>query len=132
MSYGTMAQALGLRLCHGILPTGHYCGLNHHLNGQVSYDPPTVHFSDRPVTKADTQAFLRLVAQALDPSINDETVPWRRVYRICRLARETGESIGVRLPARSWSADRAFVLAGVAGLPNSVPLRKQAFDWARR
>jgi hypothetical protein len=106
MTYTEMAEALGITL--------------------------PAHFPERPVTKADTLTFLKVAAIELDPTINDEPVAWRRTYRLCRLARESGERIDIRLPARLWSADRAFVLAGVAGLPNSVPLRKQAFDWARR
>jgi len=106
MTYTEMAEALGITL--------------------------PAHFPDRPVTKADTFAFLKVAAVELDPSINDELVPWRRTYRLCRLARESGEKLGIRLPASYWRIDRASVLAGVAGLPNSVPMRRQAFDWARR
>jgi hypothetical protein len=106
MTYDEMAESLGIRL--------------------------PAHFTTRPITRTDTLAFLKVAAVELDPSIDDEIVPWRRTYRICRLARESGEKLGIRLPASYWSVDRAFVLAGVAGLPNEVPLRKQAFDWARR
>jgi len=106
MTYPEMAEALGIKL--------------------------PLHFPDRPVTKADTLTFLKVAAVELEPSINDEPVAWRRTYRLCRLARESGEKLDIRLPRSYWSADRASVLAGVAGLPNSVPLRKQAFDWARR
>lgn len=106
MTYTEMAESLGIRL------------------------PP--HFTERPVAKADTLAFLKVAAVELDPTINDEPVAWRRTYRLCRLARESGEKLAIRLPASYWSADKASVLAGVAGLPNNVPMRKQAFDWARR
>ena len=130
MTYAQIAHQLGLEYCAGIRPTGHYCREVHDLNGSTK--DGIVHFSDRPVSVLTTIMFLKLAAQALDPSLADETAPWRRVYRIHLIVRESGRRLGLRLPSRYFAADRAFVLAGVAGLPNSVPMRRQAFDWARR
>jgi hypothetical protein len=130
LTYPDMAATLGITYCRGITPTGHYCNLRHDLNG--STDGETIHFTDRPVTKVDTLAFLKLVAKVRDPDLEQESVPWRRVYRLDRLVRVAGAELGIRLPRRLFRADRAFVLAGVAGLGNDVPMRKQAFDWARR
>jgi hypothetical protein len=129
-TYQSMARDLGLGYCRGINERGQYCHLEHRLNGSVADD--VVHFADRPVTRADTFAFLKLAAQVIDPTLRDEAVPWRRVYRMNRLVRDLAHRLHVRLPAHSSRMDRAFVLAGVAGLSNEVPLRKQAFDWARR
>lgn len=130
MSYERMAQQLGIEWCGGIRPTGHTCYEEHRLNGSVK--GRTVHFADRPVTALSTIVFLKLAAQVIDPTLADETAPWRRVYRAHLIVRACSRRLHVRLPARYFGADRAFVLAGVAGLPNSVPMRRQAFDWARR
>lgn len=129
-SYEGMAHDLGLPYCRGILPTGQYCHRDHRLNGSVA--DGAIHFSDRPVTRVDTLAFLKLAAQVIDPTLAEESVPWRRVFRMNRLVRQTARRLHVRLPGHLSRMDRAFVLAGVAGLSNEVPLRKQAFDWSRR
>lgn len=138
-TYEQMAASLDILWCPGTV--GSYpCPMEHRLNGLVTnprgpgdeLGPGTIHWTNRPATKADTLAFLKLCAMALDPTINEESVPWRRVYRLDKLARDTGRRLHIKLPARLWSSDKAFVLAGVAGLTNEVPGRKQAFDWARR
>ncbi len=130
MTYPQMAQALGLAYCGGILPTGHYCHAGEHaLNGSVADD--TIHFTDRQVTKSNTLAFLKLAALAMDPEINDD-VPWRRVYRIDKGVLNLCRFLGIGLPAHLWRGDKRFVLSSIGGLTNEVPMRKQAFDWARR
>jgi hypothetical protein len=130
-TYASMARDLGLTYCHGITATGHYCPESHDLNGSVTEG--SIHFSDRPVGKVNNAAFLKLAAVALDPSINEESVPWRRVYRRALGMRTAGKVAHVRIPARHMAMDRAVVRAGVAGLTTaSDPLRKRAFDWARR
>lgn len=125
-----MARELGLAYCRGILPTGHYCPRSHRLNGEAAGG--TIHFADRQVTKTNTLAFLKLAAMIVDPALADEPVPWRRVYLLNRLVRELGARLRLRIPTRLTKADKAFVLASIAGLSNEVPMRKQAFDWARR
>lgn len=129
-TYANMAADLGLTYCRGITATGHYCREQHDLNGSVT--PGTVHFADRAVGKVNVLAFLKLAAIALDPSINEETVMWRRVYRRALGVRAAAQKTRVRIPARFMAMDRAQVRAGTAGLSNEVPMRKQAFDWARR
>lgn len=129
MSYSQMAEQLGLTYCRGITPIGHYCQLGDHKVGFVVGD--TIHYADRSRTKSNTFTFLKLAALAAEPSINDD-VPWRRVFRRGRLAREFGAQLGIRVSGYMWNADKAFVLAGVAGQPNTEPMRKLAFDWARR
>lgn len=131
LTYPQMAQRLGVGYCRGMLPTGHYCRAgDHRLNGFVR--DGTVHLAepDR-VDRRDALVFLRLAAQALDPTMNDD-VPWRRTYRLYRGVRDAAARFHMVYPPRHWTADKAFVLAGVAGLSNSVPMRKQAYDWARR
>lgn len=129
-----MAQQLGVAYCGGITSTGHYCPLEDpytvpHVNGLAK--DGVVHFYDRPVRKVSTYTFLKLVAKVRDPSLADD-VPWRRIYRMDKLTRQAANELGIRLPRRLFATDRAFVLAGVAGISNDVPMRKQAFDWARR
>ena len=124
-----MAAELGIEYCGGINKRGSYCHAGDHRTGFVVDE--VIHFADRPVTKASTYTFLKLVARPRVPDA-DVMEPWRRVYAIDYWARLAGETLRIRLPAKYWAADKAFVLAGVAGLSNKVPTRKQAFDWARR
>ena len=128
---GSLIRALGLTPCHGIGPTGHYCHLDHHA-GEVS--PGMVHIVDRPLTRwPDIQRFLMLCARAMgrvQPGW-DEPV-WQSVYSANMASREIGARLHIRVPAHYHRLDKAMVLAGVAGISNDAPLRKQAFDWARR
>jgi hypothetical protein len=128
-SYEGMAAALGVPFCGGILRTGRYCHLEHRHQGAVA--DGTVHLSARPITRADTTNFLKLAARALDPSLDEDEYLWRRVYRRARAANALGRTLHFT-PGRAWRNEKAFVLASVAGLSNDIPLRKQAFDWARR
>lgn len=122
-----LAREAGIDYCRGITPTGHMCHREHHLNGEAV--DGTIHLEDRRANRVNSHAFLRLAAIALDPTLKED-VPWRRVYRLDQSMRQIARAIDV--PYKSSQMDRAFVLAGVAGLSNDVPLRKQAFDWARR
>jgi hypothetical protein len=129
-SYPAMAAALDLEFCRGIDKVGIYCPLDHGRWGAA--EPGRVHMADVRVTKAGLARFLGHAAVALQPELNDEP-PWRRVYRRQIAARELAAKLHVRMPGREfYSFDRSFVLASVASIPNSEPLRKQAFDWARR
>jgi hypothetical protein len=127
-----MAQALDVEHCRGITPSGHYCPIpsGDHMQGVVTKDG-VVHWLERRVEFSGIVRFLRLVAQSRHPDINDE-IPWRRVYRLCKTATEMSPTIHTRIPARYFRKDRAFVKASVASLTNDVPMRKEAFDWARR
>jgi hypothetical protein len=82
----------------------------------------------------DIKRFLLLCARAKDPTLwasYDEPV-WLKVYRGNVAARYIGWQIHIRVPARYHRFDKMIVLSGVTLLSNDVPLRKQAFDWARR
>ena len=131
LTYPGMAERLGIGYCRGMLPSGHYCRAgDHHLNGFVT--DGTVHLAEpSTVDRRDALVFLRLAAQVLDPTINDD-IPWRRTYRLYRGVQDAALRFHMSYPPRHWAADKAFVLAGVAGLSNEVPMRKQAYDWSRR
>ena len=131
-NYDEMAEALGVTRCRGRTPSGHYCHEQHDKEGSISHGPdgPVIHFGERTYKRANTLAFLKLVARSQEPSI-DADEPWRRVYRLNLKVRFLARFLRIRNPAGPARADRAFVLAGVAPLSNDVPLRKQAFDWAR-
>lgn len=123
-SHASIASALGLSLCVG----GNSCRLDHQVGAA---ELGLIHYAGRRRSWPDTHRVLKLCALAIDPSINED-VPWRRVYRLNIAARTHGRNAGVRVPARTLAFDRAFVKAGVAGIGNDVPLRKEAYDWARR
>jgi hypothetical protein len=128
-SYRDLARAVGVRWCDGHNPvTGLRCHKDHRL-GTVTEG--TVHLTDRRTSLNATVIFLRLAARVLDPSIDAE-VGWRRSYLLAKAVSDLSRKAHVRLPRRVFDFERAFTLAGVAGLTNDVPLRKQAFDWARR
>lgn len=131
--YGSLTRELGLTPCHGTLPTSHYCGLtrDEHVRGRVT--GRIVHFPNDAPNWARTKVFLSLCAAALDPTLNDPSEPhWRKVYRLNIASREVGRRLHIRVPRRFLRFDGLVVLAGVTGLPDDIPLRKQAFDWARR
>lgn len=132
--YGEMIRELGLVPCHGILPSGHYCSFNpsDHYMGRTAAG--IVHFTDDEATDmVRVQGFLKLCATAFDPTLIDTGQPlWRRIYRHNVAARDIGRRLHRRIPKRHTKFDRSIVKAGVAGVPNSVPLRRQAYDWARQ
>lgn len=130
--YDAMAETLAATRCHGDgSPFGErYCPQDHTGPGTVTHDG-VAHFCIHPVTQANTLAFLKLVARSQEPSI-DEDLPWRRIYRLNTKVRFLANFLHIPDPALPAHQDRAFVRASVAGLPNTVPMRKQAYDWARR
>jgi hypothetical protein len=128
-TFQQIAIELGVPYCGGI-NKGFRCYLEHDLNGSLV--DGTIHLTDRNGYRASTTAaLLSMAARIRDPSL-DADLPWRRVYRVSIAARGLAAEIHVRLPREVWDFNRAFVKAGVAGLSNDVPLRKQAYDWARR
>jgi len=139
MNYQAMAAALNVTLCRGRTPSGHYCQEQHDKEGSITNHPSpkgaVIHFSDRPhhpkSANANTLAFLKLVARVQEPSI-DMDEPWRRVYRLNQKVRFLARFLKIPNPATPAHADKAFVLASVASLNNDVPMRKQAYNWARR
>ena len=133
MTYDEMAAALGVTRCRGRTPSGHRCDQQHDLEGSVDKRGAEhgIHFSERPVQRPSTLVFLKLVARVEEPSIDFDT-PWRRIYRMNMAVRDLAVRLHIQYPDYQASADRAFVLASVAGMSNAVPMRRQAFDWARR
>jgi hypothetical protein len=131
LTYREMAEVLGVSHCGGITAQGSYCRLgDHHLAGFTTEGTVHLHEPTR-VDRRDALAFFKLAAGVLDPTLNDD-VPWRRVYRRYVAVQNAAARFHMRYEPRHWKADKAFVLAGTAGLSNEVPLRKQAYDWARR
>jgi len=124
-----ITRELGVPYCWGI-SRGFYCPQNHRQQGTVTPDG-IVHLHDHVVTKTNLVTLLKLVTRAQDPTLNDD-VPWRRVYRTSVGVRALAYRLRTRIPREAWAADRSFVRASCAGLSNDVPLRKQAYDWARR
>ena len=127
-TFQQIATELGVPYCNGI-DRGFRCHHRHDLNGSLVNG--TIHLRDRQSNRANTLVMLKMVAHARDPSL-DADPPWRRVYHTAVAVRGLAAEIHIRLPRDAFDFDRAFVLAGVAGLPNSVAFRKQAYDWARR
>lgn len=138
LTYGALIRELGLTPCHGILPTGHYCDFASAEHGAGRIEGRIIHFDDDPVPNGPVgdwrqmKEFLILCARALDPSLDVEDERWRKLYRTTMFARTVGNRVHVRVPRHFFTMDRLTVLAGVAGLTSEEPLRKQAFDWARR
>lgn len=131
LTYREMAETLGISYCRGVQPGGQYCQAGDHRQ-QGFATPGEVHLREPvKVDRRDALTFLKLAAVALDPTINDD-IPWRRVFRRYRAVQDAAARFHMRFHRRNWDTDKAFVLAGTAGLSNEVPMRKQAFDWARR
>jgi hypothetical protein len=130
-TYGGLIRELGLTPCHGIGPTGHYCSLDHNTGAS---DPGMVHIVDGPLGRwTDIKRFLLLCARALDLTRGVENEPdWLRVYRDNIAIRTVGKVLHIRVPSRYHRFDKTVVMAGVGGLSNDMPFRKQAYDWARR
>ncbi len=130
-TYQQLATELGVRFCFGITPTGLYC--EHEHTRQGSWSPGVIHMVDGRVSKPGLARFLRLAAQAQAPQLFEHEPEWRRVYFLHRYSRMLAGRLHVRMPPRAiYDFDRAFVLAATAGMPNSVPYRFQAHEWARR
>ena len=130
MTYDDMARTLGIDWCDG---RSSDCHMRHVLEGSVSHlTATTIHITDRTPSKSNTLAFLKLVARAEDPGLDVDPAPWRRVYLINVRVRSLARMLHIGNPAHPARMDRAFVLASVAGISNEVPMRKKAYDWARR
>lgn len=125
-----LAIALGLTYCAGITKQGFYCGLDHQV-GEA--EDGIVHLADQErLTEAKLGRFLWLAAEARDPTLREDP-PWRRTYRVALAVRKLAAEAHIRPPGRSfWAWHRAFVLASITSIPNREPLRRAAFDWARR
>jgi hypothetical protein len=124
-----ITRELGVPYCWGI-SRGFYCPRDHRQQGTITPDG-TIHLHDHVVTKTNLVTVLRMIAIAQDPTLNGD-VPWRRVYRIDVAIRALAIRLRTRIPRETFANDRSFVRASCAGLSNDVPMRKQAFDWARR
>ncbi|MEY2668628.1 MAG: hypothetical protein RJA59_1266 [Pseudomonadota bacterium] len=122
-TYEQMARDLGLDYCDR-------CRIFDHQSGEAQVG--IVHLNDARFSWPGAKRFLRLCAIALDPTLREEEPFWLYLYRLNIAARDVGVRVHLKVPRRYFRLDRMFVLAGVAGLSNEVPMRKQAFDWARR
>jgi len=128
-TFQQIATELEVPYCGGVRK-GFYCHEQHDLAGSVV--DGTIHMRDHKSGRPSAQvAFLKMVARARDPSL-DTDIPWRRVYRTDAAVYELARRIHIRPPKKVFDFDRAFVRAGVAGLSNDIPMRKQAYDWSRR
>lgn len=126
-SYRELVTSLGLEYCRGIL-RGSYCHRDHRVG---SAEPGVVHYDDHRVTWPGLVRVLKLCVMAGDQTLQQEP-PWRRVYLINQQVNGLAARSHLRIPARYREFDRAFVRAGVANISNDTPLRREAFDWARR
>ncbi len=126
--YGDLIRSLDIDYCRGIDATGNYCDLDH-IVGEAH--PGRVHLADLATTSSGVYRALKLVSLAQHPEFNDEP-PWRRTYLVNLAVRDLARQARIRVPARHVRMDRRYVLAGVAGLPNSVRLRRDAYHWARK
>lgn len=122
-TYEEMARDLGLDYCSRCRPFDHQTG-----EAQVGI----IHLDDARFSWPRAKQFLRLCALALDPTLREVEPFWLYLYRLNIAARDTGLRVHLKVPRRYFKLDRMTVLAGVAGLSNDVPMRKQAYDWARR
>lgn len=125
--YAEMADILGIDWCDEAAPA---CLARHVDGGSITEG--TIHLIESETGVAATVRFLTLAARVLDPSLDEETVMWRRAHRLVLAKRDLAHRVHVRLPRRVFDFERTYVLAGVAGLTNEVPGRKRAYDWARR
>ena len=50
-TYGDLIRELGLTPCHGILPTGHYCGLSAEQHTRGVATGKVIHHTDEVVRK---------------------------------------------------------------------------------
>jgi hypothetical protein len=122
-----------LTLSLGLMPCGACDDLSIAIHAGGRTTGTTIHFLDKNINRADNRRFLKLAAFGLDPTLTDPREPlWRHIYRTSVAMRGVARTLHIRIPRSDMSLSRAVVLAGVAGLTNEVPLRKQAFDWARR
>jgi hypothetical protein len=129
-NYQRTAGDLGVSLCFGIDPkTGSYCRGRDHEVGEAEYG--LVHWRDRRVSRTGLHRFLRLVARALDPSVQSPDL-WRQVYRENVAIVELAHQLHVRIPREASLMDRAIVKAALINVPTDDPERGPAMRWARR
>jgi len=125
-SYTDLTLSLGLMPCEEC-----DLGAGAHAIGRVT--GTTIHFPNMTVSRASNKRYLKLAAMALDPTLTDPREPlWRHIYRTSIAMRGVARALHILIPRSDMALSRAVVLAGVAGQTNEVPLRKQAYDWARR
>jgi hypothetical protein len=125
-SYTDLTLSLGLMPCRAC-----DLGIAIHAGGRTT--GTTIHFLDKNINRIDNKRYLKLAAMALDPTLTDPREPlWRHIYRTSIAMRGVARTLHILNPRSDMALSRAVVLAGVAGLTNEVPLRKQAYDWARR
>lgn len=125
-SYTDLTLSLGLMPCRS-------CDLGIAIHAKGRTTGTTIHFLDKNINRADNKRFLKLATMALDPTLTDRREPlWRHIYRTSIAMRDVARALHILIPRSDMALSRAVVLAGVAGLTNDVPLREQAYNWARR
>lgn len=129
--HSDLIRALGIDYCRGIDSRGVYCDRSTADHREGVAEPGRVHLTDRMQTDRRLYQVLKLAAIAEHPEYLDEP-PWRRTYLVNLAVRDLARRARVRVPARYLRYDRRFVLAGVAGVPNTERLRRDAYNWARK
>lgn len=127
--YPDIVREAGQQYCSGVNARGFVCHAFDHRTGEA--EPGVVHMLDGKWSWPRAYRLLKLIALARHPDINDEPT-WRRVYRLSTTANEIGRAMHMRVPFRFTTFDRRFVLAALADVPNAVPDRQRAFNWARK
>lgn len=127
--YASIVTRAGLEHCRGIR-NGFYCHEGDHDEG--FWTPGVVHISDKRWSWTTAHRIVKLAALAADPTLDTVKPHWRRRWLINLRARDIGAKAHVKVPAKYIAYDRAYVLAAVRDIPNTIEDRKRAFDWARR
>lgn len=132
-TYASIAESLGVQLCQGdgaVYPDEQQWTGPDHERG--AWNGGVVHWRERRVTPAGLYRFLKLAAFALDePHIRD-VLDWRRTYLVHQAINRLAHKARVRVPAELSTLERRRVKAMLIHVPRSTPLRKEAFQWARR
>lgn len=134
MTFPDVAAQLGVTICG----PNDLCRQSQidHDRGEYSLTLGMVHWRERRMTKAGLYRFLRLVALAKHPdmtrTITGVRPTWQRTYLIHRQVNVYARMLHVRIPFDLTREARARVKSSVLDVPRRTPLRREAFQWARR
>lgn len=125
-TYRNLAKQLGLALCPdedgAFIPACQWPG----------WSPGLIHWEGGRVTTAGLYRFLLTAAVALDEKLVEVQPEWRRIYLLHQAASRLARQLRVRVPFEQSLLERRRVKALLVGVPSHIPLRKEAFQWARR
>lgn len=126
--YEDMARRLGYDYCRGILPSGHYCPLDHD-KGTVTNDgvTGTVHWSERPRTPPKIRHFLLLLATERVTGLSGWRQSWGRIIWV----NDAMRLLHIRLPRSTWAHEAATLYAQATAADPSKS-RDEALVWARQ